>query len=89
MTMVGGANRAAWTDVEFWALDFRSALERADKLINDGTEGSVESKAALGAAWVALSARVAGAGGPRRNSSGAAAASTPFGAVAAPHCSKA
>jgi len=70
-------------------LDFRSALERADKLINDGTEGSVESKAALGAAWVALSARVAGAGGPRRNSSGAAAASTPFGAVAAPLCSKA
>src|SRR4051812_44336686 len=39
-----------WTDVELWALDFRSALGPADKLTNDGTEGSVESKAALGAA---------------------------------------
>jgi hypothetical protein len=37
----------------FWALDFSCPWRGAEKLINDGTEGSVEIKAALGAAWVA------------------------------------
>jgi hypothetical protein len=72
-----------WTDVEFWALNFRSALGRADKLINDGTEGSVESRRRL-APLGCISAGAAGAGGPRRNSPGAVAAPTSLGAVAAP-----
>ena len=37
-------------NVEFRRFCLRCRLGRADNLINDGTEGSVESKAALGAA---------------------------------------